>query len=269
MPNINNSQDVQKQYATAQNLNTRASLHALFSTNKQGWGSWVFQQYCLRPGMSVLELGCGSAGLWAGRAGELRGVKLLLSDFSEGMLQTARENIGERPGLSYERIDAQDIPHPDASFDMVVANHMLYHVPDIDKALGEIARVLKPGGTLYATTLGEGNMPELIGLLRRFDPAIDFAQDAITDAFGLESGEARLRRHFDHVEVRRYEDSLHVTRAQPLVDYVLSSQGIGNVNDVVTGEKAALFARYIEDIIEREGAIDITKDAGMLLAQKA
>lgn len=260
---------LQKQYATAQNLNTRAAVHALFSTNRQGWGKWVFEQYCLRPGMSVLELGCGSASMWAGRAGELRGVKLLLSDFSQGMLQTARENTRGLPGVSYEQIDAQDIPYPDASFDMAIANHMLYHVPDLGKALGEIFRTLKPGGRLCATTLGEKNMPELIELLRQFDPAIDFAQEGITDAFGLESGEARLRRHFDHVEVRRYEDSLHVTRAQPLVDYVLSSQGIGNVNDVVTGEKAARFARYIEDIIERDGAIDITKDAGMLLAQKA
>jgi len=269
MPNFNNSDELQKQYATAQNLNARASLHALFSTNKQGWNNWVFQQYGLRPDMSILELGCGNGGIWQGRADEIRGVKLLLSDFSAGMLDAARENTRGLPGVSYAQIDAQEIPRPDASFDMVIANHMLYHVPDIERALGEIARTLKPGGRLCATTLGEGNMPELTGLLHRFDPAIDFAQDAITRAFGLESGRARLRKHFTHVELRRYEDSLHVTQPQPLIDYVLSSRGIGNVNDVVAGEKAARFARYIEEIIEREGAIDITKDAGMLLAQKA
>jgi SAM-dependent methyltransferase len=258
MPNVNDSEELQKQYATAANLDTRASLHALFGTNPLGWGNWVFQQYSLRPGQSVLELGCGSAGIWRGRAGALRGARLLLSDVSEGMLQAARENTREFTDASYERIDAQDIPRPDASFDIVIANHMLYHAPDIDKALGEIARVLKPGGTLYATTLGERNMPELIELLRRFDPAIDFAQRALTDAFGLESGGARLRGYFDGVEARRYPDSLHITRARPLADYVLSS-----MTDVEDTEK---FARYVEGVIARDGAIDITKDAGMLIA---
>ena len=256
MPNFNDNQEMQKQYATAQNLNTRASLHALFSTNKLGWNNWVFEQYCLRPYLSVLELGCGSAGMWAGRAGELRGVRLLLSDFSQGMLQTARENTRGLPGISYECIDAQDIPHPEASFDIVIANHMLYHVPDIDKALGEFLRALKPGGTLYATTLGNANMKELYDMLRRFYPESDRARQSFTAAFRLENGAAQLHRHFAHVELRRYEDSLHITQAQPLVDYVLSS-GMEDVD---------AFARHVEEIIARDGAIGITKDAGMFIA---
>jgi len=267
MPSFNSTHKMQKQYATAKNLNTRATLHLMFSTNPLGWNNWVFQQYDLRPGISILELGCGSASMWKGRAGELKGVKLLLSDFSEGMLEAARDSTSEFPGASYEQIDAQDIPHPDTSFDIVIANHMLYHVPDIDKALGEIARVPKPDGTLFATTLGAENMRELTELLHEFDPAIDFAQDGITDAFGLESGEARLRRYFSSVEVRRYPDSLHITQARPLIDYVLSSQGIGNVNEILVGEKAVSFARFIEEIVARDGAVDITKDAGMFIAR--
>jgi len=257
MPNFNNSEEMQKQYGTAQNLNTRAALHARFSTNPLGWNNWAFQQYGLRPGQSVLELGCGSAGMWQGRAEALQGVKLLLSDFSQGMLDAARENTHGLPGVAYQVIDAQDIPHPGASFDAVIANHMLYHVPDIDKALGEIARVLKPGGTFFATTLGAENMRELHELLRRFYPESGHLRDAFTAAFRLENGADQLRGHFAHVELRRYPDSLHVTRAQPLVDYVLSMVGM---------EDASEFARHIEGIIAREGAIDIPKDAGMFIA---
>jgi len=249
------SDEMQKQYGTAQNLNTRAALHALFSTNPLGWSNWVFQQYDLRPGQAVLELGCGSAGMWQGRAGELQGVKLLLSDFSRGMLDAARENTRGLPGVEYQVIDAQDIPHPGASFDVVIANHMLYHVPDIDRALGEFSRVLKPDGVLYATTLGNGNMEELHDMLRRFYPGNAF--DSITAAFRLENGAAQLRRHFANVELRRYPDSLHITRAQPLVDYVLSMSGM---------EDASEFAQHIEGLIARDGAIDITKDAGMFTA---
>jgi len=258
MPNFNDSDELQKQYGTAKNLNTRASLHAMFSTNKLGWSSWVFQQYGLRPGLSVLELGCGSADMWAGRAEALRGVKLLLSDFSEGMLEAARESTHDLPGVSYEQIDAQDIPHFDGSFDMVIANHMLYHVPDIDKALGEIARVLRPGGMFYATTLGVGNMKELHDMLHRFHPESERLRGSFTAAFRLENGAPQLCRHFAHVELRRYPDSLHVTQAQPLIDYALSMAGM---------EDAGEFARHIEGIIARDGAIDITKDAGMFIAR--
>ena len=269
MPDFNNPEEMHKQYGIAANLNARAALHQLFSTNKLGWSNWVFQNYSLRPGQTVLELGCGNGGIWAGRAAQMPPIKLVLSDFSEGMLRTAQENISGIPGTEYRVIDAQNIPCPDASFDIVIANHMLYHVPDIDRALREIARVLRPGGTLYATTVGRGTYRELTDLLAQFDPAIDFAQDAITEAFGLESGEEKLRRHFASLEIRRYPDSLHVTRAQPLIDYVLSSQGIGNVNDIVTGERAAQFGQYIECIIARDGAINISKDAGMFVARKA
>jgi len=211
-------------------------------------------------------MGCGNASLWADRAKQLAGLRLVLSDFSQGMLRAAREKTHGLPGIEYRVIDAQDIPFQDVSFDTVIANHMLYHVANIDKALGEIARVLKPGGTFYATTLGRGTYRELIDLLYQFDPAIDFAQDAITDAFGLESGEVKLRRYFTSVEIRRYPDSLHVTQAQPLIDYVLSSQGIGNVNEIITGERVAQFSRYIEDTLARDGSIDISKDAGMFIA---
>ena len=58
-------------------------------------------------------------------------------------------------------MDAQDIPFEDDTFGCVVANHMLYHVPDLDKGLAEIRRVLKPGGKLYAATNGEAHMLEL------------------------------------------------------------------------------------------------------------
>ena len=217
---------MQQQYATADNLNVRAALHQRFSTNPQGWQNWVFEQYDFRPGQRVLELGCGSGALWASQSGNVpAGLQLVLSDASEGMLAEAKRATGHLDFVEYLVIDARTIPFPDVSFDIVIANHMLYHVPRLDLALGEIARVLRPGGMLYATTLGRENMRELIDLLAAFDPAIEFEQAVLTDAFGLETGGAKLRPHFAEVALRRYPDSLRVTEAGPLVDYVLSSMG--------------------------------------------
>ena len=265
---MNNQEQAKKQYKTAGNLNSRAALHQLFSTNKLGWTQWVFQNYELQPGQKILELGCGNGGIWASRAAQIPEVSLVLSDFSKGMLRTAKDTLHDMPNAEFMVIDAQDIPFSDDSFDIVIANHMLYHVPDLGKAVKEIARVLKPGGTLYATTLGAGNFKEMFDLLHVFDPSIAFAPETITGTFGLETGEAKLRGHFAEVEIKRHPDSLHVTQAQPLVDYVQSLHGFGNITEILQGEKAAQFGRYVENIIARDGAIDISKDAGMFVARK-
>ena len=268
MPNFNTTSEMQKQYATDKNLNARAALHALYSTNKQGWGNWVVEQYDIQPGMRILELGCGNGTMWSGRTLP-EGVELVLSDFSEGMLEAAKANTAHLSRAEYRVVDAQDIPFDDGVFDIVIANHMLYHIPDADKALAEIARVLKAGGLFYATTLGNDNFKEMIALLTAFDARIDLALDAVTRTFGLETGGAKLAHHFAAVETRRYEDSLHITEAKPMIDYILSLQGIGNVNDIIAGDEVARFAAYVNGIFDKNGFFDVTKDAGMFMATKS
>jgi len=59
---------------------------------------------------------------------------------------------------------------------------------------------------------------------------------------------------------------LHITDPKPLVDYVLSSQGIGNVSDIITGDKIDEFTGYIENLFKHKGYIDIKKDAGMFVS---
>ena len=153
MNSINDESIVKKQYANANNLNTRSSIHDKYSTNKQGFGKWIFSNYKLERGMKVLELGCGNGDLWRGRKGEIEDLdKLVLSDFSEGMLAAARENVGEHHNVCYKVINIMDIPYEDESFDVVIANMMLYHVPDINKGLSEVRRVLKKDGVFYTAT---------------------------------------------------------------------------------------------------------------------
>jgi len=269
MTNLNNLEEMKKQYGTADNLNSRMLLHQLFSTNKLGWTKWVFQNYALKPNQTVLELGCGNAATWRENAQLVpNGIKLTLSDFSSGMLDAARQNTAELGFVdAYAVIDAQSIPFSDDAFDIVIANHMLYHVPNVRMALMEVARVLKPHGVFYATSIGKDNMRELVSLLHDFDPGMDFAQDAILNAFGLESGKALLAQVFDSVEVRRYEDSLHVTQPKPLVDYILSSQGMGNVNEIIVGDRVQAFHEYVKALIANDGAIDIQKDAGIIISR--
>ena len=124
-----------EQYKTAKNLNIRISIHQKYSVNRQGFGNWIFLNYQIGEGMKVLELGCGTGEMWLGKDDIInRCSRLVLSDLSEGMIDTAKEKLIGHDSIEYQIIDIQDIPFPDSSFDVVIANMMLYHVPDLTRA---------------------------------------------------------------------------------------------------------------------------------------
>src|SRR5271170_2336296 len=159
---IDSARLLREQYKDGSNLSARIRLHQRFSTNRYGQMRWMFDRIQLPENAHVLELGCGTGTLWRGSVNVPRGWRAILTDMSDGMLRETRGHLA-RLGLSfaYSQADAQAIPFRDASFDAVIANHMLYHVPDIPRALTDIRRVLKPSGCCYAATMGLENMKEM------------------------------------------------------------------------------------------------------------
>ncbi len=187
---------------------------------------------------------------------------------SEGMLRSAKDNLlGIDEVFEYSVSDIQNIEYEDRSFDCAIANHMLYHVQNRDLAISEIARILKADGTFYATTNSLYNMKGLKDLVKGFDSQLDYSSFSVAKEFGIENGAEQLSKHFDSVETLVYEDSLHITEAKPLADYVLSLEGHVNIQDIMTESKIQDFYRYLEDIILREGSIDIPKSSGMFIAK--
>jgi SAM-dependent methyltransferase len=253
-----------EQYKTSANLGARNDLHARFSTNPYGWQHWVFDQLDLRDGERALELGCGPAYLWAANRERIpAGLNLTLTDFSPGMLEEARDKLGATVNpVDYRVVDAQSIPFEVAAFDVVIANHMLYHVPDRAGALSEIRRVLRPGGRFYATTVGRAHMGELRELVARFDPSIQFGSGAQTAGFSLETGTAQLTSLFASVDVRRYEDALEVTQVELLVAYVLSTAG-----DRINGNRQIALAQFVQAELAARDSIHIAKDSGIFVCR--
>src|SRR3984957_5930355 len=150
------------QYKDGSNLSARLRLHQRFSTNRYGQMRWMFDRMQLPENASVLELGCGTGILWRGSVKVPRGWRVILTDMSGGMLRETRATLAQLGrSFTYMQADAQAIPFRDESFDAVIANHMLYHVPDIPRALGEVRRVLKPSGFCYAATMGRANLKEM------------------------------------------------------------------------------------------------------------
>lgn len=219
------------QYNNAQKLEARMQLHRLFSTNRYSWFRWVFDQFALSPQSSLLELGCGPGYLWSRNADRIpEQWQITLSDFSPGMLQEAQQNLQDmqRP-FTFQQVDAQSIPFENESFDAVIANHMLYHVPDRAKALAEIHRVLKPGGVFYAATNGRNNMHELRAITTGLVPSAVAMWGEMPlnqgqpNSFYLETGGAEMAPWFSPVTIHHYEDALVLTEAQPLIAYILST----------------------------------------------
>src|ERR1044071_7615624 len=200
------------QYRDSSNLDARVVIHQRFSTNSYGWFRWVFDTLLRLPARTkILELGSGHGLLWKENVSRIPAEwDLTLSDLSSGMLDAAWRNlVVTGRAFQFKEIDAQSIPFKDETFDAVIANHMLYHVPDRVKAIAEITRVLKPGGHFIATTAGENHMHEITDWFQRIH--VDNVWESFANPFTLENGLEQLDPYFSQVELSRYEDNLHVT----------------------------------------------------------
>ena len=248
---------VEQLYVKSDTLSTRISIHDKYSVNKYGFGNWVFDQYGLCEGAKVLELGCGTAVMWQNRKIP-PDAEIVLSDFSPLMVQKAKDLLQDSPVFSFRQLDIQDIPYSDASFDMVIANHMLYHVPDKDKALAEVRRVLKPGGLFYATTLGEMSLKELSDVYQQLKGKATFSYSKDC-SFTLESGGDLLGRYFENVEQRQYIDALEVTDIEDLIAYVKS------YNTIPAAVEEELHRLIGEQFVD--GVFKIRKEQGIFICK--
>ena len=256
------------QYKDASVLYTRIQIYKLFSTNPESWHRWVFGQLQLPPRSRILELGCGNGNLWLENRDRIPDDwAVVLSDFSPGMLRDAQATLGTlAPRFRFAAVDAREIPFAARSFDAVIANHMLYHIkPGRQRALAEIARVLKPEGRLYASTNGRSKGSGLGALMARFNPRAPKPRQATTvdgmpDTFYLEDGGEQLAPWFVDIAVSRYENELLVTEAEPLI---ASARTRGKLDE----EQLAAFAEYVEAEIARRGAIRLAKEVGLFEAR--
>jgi ubiquinone/menaquinone biosynthesis C-methylase UbiE len=265
MADVNDPVYLKNQYHDTSNLVSRIDLHSRFSVNHYGWVYWVFDHLPLKPSSKVLELGCGTGGLWEKNLERIPGkCRILLTDFSAGMLEHVRQNLSVNPVFKFKQVDAtvSSLPFRDASFDTVIANHMLYHIPDRQNLFSEIRRILKPEGYLCATTVGERHLIEIKNLVKDFNPEVAEKDDPAA-SFTLENGALQLASSFKDISLDLYEDSLEVTETAPLVDYILS--GFFHIKVVQLEE----FRKFIHDKIEHEGGnFHITKESGIFLAKK-
>jgi len=262
----NMEKSVKEQYKSDKNLNLRSNLHS-YNTNKVDWDKWCFNQINFIKNARILELGCGPGKLWYKNKDNIDNtLNITLSDFSKSMLKIAKDKLQEiNQNFIYKEINAEDIPYEDESFDVVIAQHMLYFVPNIEKALAEIKRVLSQGGMFYVSANSCDSMAELNKLAEKFAPNLGLDNNGFSNRFDLENGKSILEKYFSEINIDILEGKIIVDDAKPVVSYKASTiQG----SSILVGEKKKEFTKYLEDYIRKNGNISITTKTCMFKARK-
>ncbi|MGH3093947.1 MAG: class I SAM-dependent methyltransferase [Gaiellaceae bacterium] len=200
---------VRREYASEERLLARKRVHEEFRTGSDAHDVVLDALREAAP-RRVLEVGCGLGDMACRIADEL-GCEVVGVDLSRRMVELARaRGVDARVG------DVQDLRFEAETFDCAVAAWMLYHVPDLDCGLAELARVLRAGGRLVASTLAEDNLIELWRALGDERPARELP-------FSRENGAEPLRRHFARVECRDVPGEIVFPTRRAIHDYVTAT----------------------------------------------
>jgi SAM-dependent methyltransferase len=274
MSAINDPKAVRRQYATDERVRIRQEIHDKYTVPRVNFPEWVISNFRWNGDERVLDVGSG-AGLyypilkrrWANL--EYHGM-----DISAGMLAKHPARKSHEDTLSLA--DAQQLPYPDSTFDMIMANHMLYHVPGVDQAIQEFRRVLKPEGVLMVATNSQQSMPELQVLMRRAIILLTRSGAAqiqpplpASDLFALENGSRHLARYFYAVVRYDLPGSLVFTEIDPLMAYLESTRDLREPQlpkDVAWEDVMVIMRQQVTHLINHLGELVINKLTGVLLA---
>lgn len=208
------------QYRDGSNLGIRIALHREFSTAPVDFADFQAALITWPARAQVLDCGAGTGRFWSNRVVP-RSLSLTLTDASPGMVEAASK-AATSSGFSdvqARECDVQALPFEAESFDIVLANHMLYHVPDPDRAVAELGRVVRQDGAVLASTNGHGHMREMTDAIAE---VFGERKEVLYDVFGIDSGEARLRKTFQDVSWHAYDNALVVRDLEAAVAYGLS-----------------------------------------------
>lgn len=266
----NDPASVAAQYATDQHLRTRRETHQHYGVGPD-LEAVVDAALALKGGEALLDVGTGP-GDYPGRL-RARGHSGLLvgADLSAGMVNAARQN---HPGMDFRQASADALPFADASFDVLTARHMLYHVPDVPAALAEFQRVLKPGGRLLAVTNAARYLGELwdaVAEAAALEPGLlplSASQGSVASTFSEVNGAAWIAEVFGNVQVINSDSALVFPAAEPALAYLASSPAWQNFDDAQRVRSGAVLRQVLADRL-RNGPWRVSKRTVLLQAARS
>ena len=271
MSPLKHADAIRRYYATDENLRIHDKTYSTYTVPKIDFVRWTLGTLDWRGGETVLDIGAGRGRHFTRLTDLVPDIRYYALDLSQMMLVNHPAGGGR---LTHS--DAMRLPYADHSFDVVMANHVLYHLDDIDGGLAEIKRVLKPDGRLLAATDSIHTLPELQILLRRAivlltsnGAAQVHPPDLPSDAFALENGTRMLARHFFAVMRHDLPSQLVFTAADPAMDYLESMRGLRQhslPDDVEWDNMMLMMRQQIDQLIRMMGKLEISRVCGALIA---
>jgi SAM-dependent methyltransferase len=257
----------QDAYATDELLRVRYRTHELYSQPQIDFPQWVVDSFRWRGDERVLDAGSGP-GVYFNLVQERipRGA-LTAGDLSWGMARRASDTLS-----GVINLDAERLPFADGSFDVVLANHMLYHVANVEETLAEIRRVLRPHGSLIAATNSAETMPEFDTLARRACTLLGYPKHRFQPQhvkFALENGTGLLSRHFRAVARYDCPSAFHFTEVEPVLAYLNSLRPLHSFElpeEISWEDFMDVMEKQITRLIRHFGELQVHKLAGVLIA---
>lgn len=270
MPSTNDPKAVRTQYANDTHLRIRQQTHEQYTVPKVDFPEWVLTRLEWRGDEQILDVGSGVGTYYSHTLARGSNINYYAIDQSAGMLSGHPAERRVAVG------DAQMLPFADGTFDLVMANHMLYHVPNVDLAIIEAQRVLKPDGVFLASTNSVQSMPEFHALFRRgmlllSTPGQVYNQPPLPAQanFALENGTRILARHFYAVVRYDLPSTLVFPSIEPVMAYLESTRSIREpqLPDTIHWDELMLVMReQISRVLNHFGELIVTKVTGALVA---
>ena len=264
------AEGIRRYYATDEKLRIEDETLAKYAVPKCDFVNWALDNLAWQTDEVVLDLGCGRGNHYSRLIERAPGITYYALDLSPFMLLNHPAESG-RLALG----NALQLPYADDSFDVVMANHVLYHLDDVDHGLHEIKRVLKPGGKMLATTNSIHNLPELQVLFRRAIVLLSANGAHVhpptlpSDSFALENGTRILARHFYAVVRHDLPGQLIFDDIDPAMDYLDSMRDLRQHSlpeDVDWDDMMLIMRQQITQLIQLMGKLELNLVTGALIA---
>jgi SAM-dependent methyltransferase len=265
---------MKRAYADERNLEIRIRTHDLYTVPKFDFHEWVLAQHTYWRGDEwVLDVGCGMGDYFDSVLKRIPNGRYFAADLSYGMLKKAITHP-QANEVSFLVQDAQSLSFPDHTFDVVLANHMLYHVPNLHRALEEIHRVLKPTGVLITAVNSQFTMQEFTALERRTltylgHPSNLDDESISPEGYTLQNGPGKLAKHFRGVVRYDIPSALVFHDSQPVIDYIASTRDLreDSLPTGVTWEDfMMIMTSQVDRLISHFGELVVQKLSGVLIA---
>ena len=265
-------QDVEDQYRTTDLLRIRAETHARYTENPVDLDLECARVLGLAEDESLLDVGCGPGVFLRylrthGHRGRLAGIDQSTAMIGEAAESSAGADIEWFTGA------ADALPFPDGAFTAVSARHMLYHVPDVPAALAEFARVVGPGGTVFAATNDLNNLPLISAVEDDLYEHFGLPKPPWTGAsFNTVNAPDLLGSIYPEVSATILANALVITEPEPIVRYVMTMSGIqqaGKDPALLTQMHEWLTAAATERLAQMGGVWRDTKAVGLYLCRCA